>query len=503
VSTRKGGSVAPGPPGSPSGSDTTVPQGLLIGGSWVRTDRTFDVTNAFDDERVAAISAATADHVRAAVAAADASLAIDFPLHARYDVLMRAADRIEASQDDYAWAIAREGSKTIREARREPPRAATILRLSAEEGRRIHGETLPFDSRAGSENRVGYYFRFPIGVIAAITPFNDPLAMLAHKLGPAIATGNAVVLKPASATPLSALRFARDLMASGLPDGRLNVVTGSGGELGDALVSDPRVRMVTFTGGVRTGEHIARTAGLKKLSMELGSNSPVIVMPDADLDRAVPAIASGAFAQAGQNCLGVQRVFIHDRVYDAFARRLADHVAGLTAGSSMDERVDVCAMISAAQATRVESWVRQAVELGARILAGGKREGAVVWPTIVEDVPRGARLDCDEVYGPVVALTRVSSLDEAIDRANGVNYGLHAAIFTASLADAFTAVQGLTVGGVIVNDSTDYRLDVMPFGGTKSSGIGREGIQFACAEMTQTRVVCFNLQAQPGAGAAR
>lgn len=498
--TREEGSAAPRPQGSLSLSDATGPRGLLIGGSWVRTDRTFDVTNAFDGECVATVSAATTHHVAAAVAAADASLAFDFPVHARYDVLMRTADRIEASQDEYARAIAREGSKTIREARREPPRAASILRLSAEEGRRLHGETLPFDSRAGSENRVGYYFRLPIGIIAAITPFNDPLAMLAHKLGPAIAAGNAVVLKPASATPLSALRFAHDLMASGLPAGRLNIVTGSGRDLGDALVSDPRVRMVTFTGGVSTGEHISRTAGLKKLSMELGSNSPVIVMPDADLDAAVPAIASGAFAQAGQNCLGVQRVLIHDRVYDAFARRLADHTAGLTAGSSMDERVDVCAMISVAHAERVESWVQQAVASGARILAGGQREGAVVWPTVVEDVPRGARLDCDEVYGPVVVLARVSSLDEAIDRANAVDYGLHAAIFTASLADAFTAVQRLVVGAVIVNDSTDYRLDVMPFGGTKSSGIGREGIRFACAEMTQTRVVCFNLQARSAAG---
>jgi glyceraldehyde-3-phosphate dehydrogenase (NADP+) len=503
VSPEKGGTMAPRSPDSPSLPDSDGPHGLLIGGSWVRTDRTFDVANPFDGERVASISTATVDHVAAAVAAAETSLALDFPLHARCDLLMRTADRIEASQDEYARAIAREGSKTIREARREPPRAATILRLSAEEGRRLHGETLPFDSRAGSENRVGYYFRFPVGVIAAITPFNDPLAMLAHKLGPAIVAGNAVVLKPASATPMSALRLAADFMASGLPNGRLNIVTGSGAELGDALVADPRVRMVTFTGGVKTGEHIARTAGLKKLSMELGSNSPVIVMADADLDRAVPAIASGAFAQAGQNCLGVQRVLVHDQVYDAFARRLVDHVAGLTAGSSMDERVDVCAMISTAQATRVESWVQQAVERGARILAGGRREGAVVWPTVIENVSRGTHLDCDEVYGPVVALARVASLDEAIDRANAVNYGLHAAIFTASLADAFSAVQRLMVGAVIVNDSTDYRLDVMPFGGTKASGIGREGIRFACAEMTQTRVVCFNLQGQPAPGLAR
>ena len=236
----------------------------MIGGQWTRRSADIDVRNPFDGERVAVVTAGRPEDVEAAVSAAEEALGHDFPSHARYDVLMRAADRIEAAQDEYAWAIAREGSKTIREARREPPRAATILRLAAEEGRRLAGETLPFDSRAGSENRVGYYFRFPAGVVAAITPFNDPLAMVAHKAGPAIAAGNAVVLKPSSATPLSALRVAADLLAAGLPSGRLNVVTGSGETLGPALVTDPRVRVVTFTGGVATGQEIARMAGIKK-----------------------------------------------------------------------------------------------------------------------------------------------------------------------------------------------------------------------------------------------
>jgi glyceraldehyde-3-phosphate dehydrogenase (NADP+) len=469
------------------------PFGLFIGGEWVHRSRSFDVSNPFDTRRVATIAAGTPEDVAAAVGAAKASLAIDFPLHARCDMLMRAAARIDARQDEYAQVIALEGSKTIREARREPPRAAAILRLAAEEARRLAGETLPFDSSAGSENRVGYYFRFPAGIVAAITPFNDPLAMVAHKIGPALAVGNAVVLKPASATPLSALRVAADLRAAGLPPGRLNVVTGSGEDVGDALVADPRVRLVTFTGGVATGERITRTAGLKKLSMELGSNSPVIVLPDARLDRAVPAIVAGAFAQAGQNCLGVQRVFVHEAMYESFARRFIEHVSRLVAGSSLDETVDVCAMIDERQALRVESWILEAVGGGARVLAGGRRDGAVVWPTVLEQVPRGGRLDRQEVYGPVVSLYRVSSLDDAIDQANAVNYGLHAAVFTESLRDAFTSVQRLAVGAVIVNDSTDYRLDVMPFGGTKLSGIGREGVRFAVAEMTETRVVCLNL----------
>jgi glyceraldehyde-3-phosphate dehydrogenase (NADP+) len=471
----------------------TEPFGLFIGGAWVRRSAAIDVTNPFDGQRIATIAAATREDVAAAVDAATAALAVEFPLHARYDVLLRAAARVDAHADAYAYAIAAEGSKTIREARREPRRAAAILRLAAEEGRRLAGETLPFDSAAGSENRVGYYFRFPVGVVAAITPFNDPLAMAAHKIGPALAVGNAVVLKPASATPLSALRLADDLRAAGLPAGRLNIVTGSGTDIGAALVAHPAVRLVTFTGGVETGEAITRTAGLKKLSMELGSNSPVIVLADANLSTAVPAIVAGAFAQAGQNCLGVQRVFVHEAVYDAFVAPFVARVSALRAGSSLDEDVDVCAMISEQQAVRVDGWIREAVGAGARVLVGGRRSGAVVWPTVLEGVPPGVRLDCDEVYGPVVSIYRVASLDEAIDRANAVRYGLHAAIFTENLRAAFRAVQRLAVGGVIVNDSTDYRLDVMPFGGTKHSGIGREGVRFAAADMTETRVVCLNL----------
>ncbi len=466
---------------------------MLIDGAWVTRETTIDVRNPIDGRWVDTVPLGTVDDVTTAVAAAARAVERPWPAHARYDALMRAAARLEADAEAYAAVIALEGSKTIREARREPLRCVTLLRLSAEEGRRLAGETLPFDSRPGSERRLGYYFRFPVGVVGAITPFNDPLAMACHKLGPALAAGNAVVLKPGTATPLSALRLARDLEEAGVPPGRLNVVTGRGQDLGDALVRDARVRLVTFTGGVETGERITRAAGIKKLSMELGSNSPVIVMPDADLERAVPAVAAGAFAQAGQNCLGVQRVFVLHEVYERFREAFVAHVGGLRAGSSMDETTDVCAMITLAQAERVERWVREAEAAGARTLVGGRREGTLMWPTVLEQVPAGVRLDRDEAYGPVVSLYRVASLDDAIAGANRVDYGLHAAIFTESLRHAFTAIERLHVGGVMVNDSTDYRLDVMPFGGTKLSGIGREGIRFAINEMTETRVVCFNL----------
>ena len=482
------------------GGDGVVPGGsqgggarMLVGGAWIARDEVIEVRNPFDRRLVDTVPRGTPADIASAIAAAVEALDEPWPVHARCDVLTRAAARLEADQEGYARTIALEGSKTIREARREPVRCVSLLRLAAEEGRRLAGETLPFDSRPGSENRIGYYFRFPVGIVGAITPFNDPLAMACHKVGPALAGGNAVVLKPGTATPLSALRLARDLVASGLPAGRLNVVTGRGDELGDAIVGDPRVRLVTFTGGVETGLRITRNAGIKKLCMELGSNSPVIVMPDADLDRAVPAISAGAFAQAGQNCLGVQRVFVLADVYDAFRDRFTAHVETLKAGSSMDETTDVCAMITDGQADRVERWILEARQGGARLLAGGRRDGAVIWPTVLEALPEGSHLDGDEVYGPVVSLYRATTLDEAIARANRVDYGLHAAIFTESLRAAFTAVRKLHVGGVIVNDSTDFRLDVMPFGGTKLSGIGREGIRFALHEMTETRVACFNL----------
>lgn len=466
---------------------------MLLGGEWVLRKERISVCNPFTQELVADVPSATVDDIRSAIALAAAALRTDFPLTARYDVLMKAASLVEARRDEYARTIALEGSKTIKEAQREPVRTANLLRLSAEEGRRLTGETLPFESRAGSENRVGYYFRFPVGIVAAITPFNDPLAMAGHNIGPAIAAGNAIVLKPSALTPLSALMLAHDLTDAGLPKGRLSVITGRGSQLGEALVSDPRVRMVTFTGGVQTGLQVSRWLGIKKVLMELGSNSPVIVMDDANLDRAVPAISAGAFAQAGENCLGVQRILLHERIYDEFRNRFVAYVSRLKAGYSMDPEVDVCAMISEEEARRVESWINEAVQLHARVLVGGKREGTVVWPTVLEDVPSGVKMDCDEVYGPVVSLYRFSTLEEAIELANEPNYGLHTAIFTERIEHAFKAIHGLHCGAVIVNDSTDYRLDVMPFGGTKLSGVGRQGIWSMLQEMTETRVVCFNL----------
>lgn len=468
---------------------------MLIGGLWVAGERTIDVINPYDGSLIDTVPAGTAADISSAIAGAVEGFEINrnLPVHQRITILKRAAEIMQNRYEELAKTIASEGSKTIREARKEVGRAINTITISAEEARRICGETLPFDSAPGSENRVGYYYRFPIGVIAAITPFNDPLNLVAHKVGPAIAGGNAVVLKPATVTPLSALKLAEILLEAGLPPKILSIVTGHGSEIGDPLVSDPRVRMVSFTGGVEAGQKIMKKIGLKKVGMELGSNSPVIVMDDCDLENAVESCVSGAFWAVGQNCIGVQRIYIQSGSYTEFRDRFVARTKKYRTGYQLDENTDMGPMINETEAIRVIEWVDEAVAQGAHLLTGGTRKGTLVQPTVFENMPAGARLDCQEVFGPVVSLYPVATLDEAIAKANAVNYGLHGAIFTRDLHQAFHAIKHLDVGGIIVNDSTDYRVDLMPFGGVKNSGLGREGIKFALQEMTEPKVVCFNL----------
>jgi len=469
---------------------------MIIGGQFVDKDETIDVVNPFDGSVVDTVPRSTAEDVKAAIEIAQKGYEInrDLPAHRRMAILYKAAQIMQERYEELAVTIATEGSKTIGEARKEVGRAINTITISAEEARRIDGETIPFDSAPGSENRVGYYYRFPIGIIAAITPFNDPLNLVAHKLGPAIAGGNSVVCKPATVTPLSALKLGEILLEAGLPGEVLSVVTGHGHEIGDALVTDERVRMISFTGGVEAGKEIASKAGLKKIGMELGSNGPVIVLDDCDIPDAVESCVSGAFWAVGQNCIGVQRIFIQENVYDDFRDRFVARTKQYKTGYQLDEDTDMGPMITEAEAVRVIEWVDESVAGGATLLTGGTREGTLVQPTVMEKMPAGAKLDCQEVFGPVVSLYPVSTLDEAIDRSNEVDYGLHAAIFTNDLNKAHHAIRRLDVGGVIVNDSTDYRVDLMPFGGVKKSGLGREGIRFALQEMTEPKVVCFNLK---------
>lgn len=468
---------------------------MLIGDHWVDKKEKIEVRNPYNNDLVDTVPSGDKEDIAAALRAAEDGFRINrgLPVHERISILYRAAQIIKDRQEEFARTIATEGSKTIREARKEASRCVDTVTISAEEARRIVGETIPFDSRPGSENRLGYYYRFPIGIIAAITPFNDPLNLVAHKVGPAIAGGNAVVLKPATVTPLSALKLGEALIEAGLPWKVLNIVTGYASRIADSLVTDSRVRMISFTGGTEAGQEIVKKAGLKKIGMELGSNSPVLVMDDADLEKAAELSVSGSFWAVGQNCIGVQRIYIHQAVYEEFEKRFVALTKKMKVGFQLDEDTDMGPMITEGEARRVEEWVKEAVAQGAELLTGGKRTGTLFEPTVFRKMPPAARLNCEEVFGPVASLYPVSSLDEAIELANSVKYGLHGAIFTRSLDSAFKAIRELEVGGVIINDSTDYRIDMMPFGGVKWSGLGREGIKFALLEMTEPKVVCFNL----------
>jgi glyceraldehyde-3-phosphate dehydrogenase (NADP+) len=411
----------------------------------------------------------------------------------RAQILFKTASIISERLEEFAVTIAREASKTINEARKEAGRCVNTITASAEESKRILGETIPFDSFPGGEKRRGYYYRFPIGVVLAITPFNDPLNLVAHKIGPAFAAGNSVILKPATVTPLSAIKLVEAMVEAGMPPEAIQVITGYGSDIGDALVSDERVRMISFTGGVEAGKHIASKAGIKKIGMELGSNSPVIVWKDADIDLAVESCVSGSFWAAGQNCIGVQRLLVHKDIYEEFKIRFVDRTKKYKIGDKMKSDTDMGPMITENEAVRVEKWVNEAVAKGAILLTGGKRNGALYEPTVLEDLPPDVTIHCEEVFGPTVNLYQIEDLDEAIKEANSLPYGLLAAIFTSNVDVAFKASYELDCGGVMINDSTDYRLDSMPFGGVKYSGLGREGLKFSLQEMTEPKVVCFYL----------
>jgi len=471
---------------------------MLLAGQWVDRDATIDVRDPFDNSLVDQVPAATAEDVEIAMAAAvaGAERARRMTAYDRSQVLLKTARIIEDNLEDFAVTIAREGSKTINEARGEAKRTVNTLTISGEEAKRLLGETIPFDSFPGGESRRGYFERVPIGIVLAITPFNDPLNLVAHKLGPAIAGGNAVILKPATVTPLSALKLTEAFVEAGLPDGVLQTITGHGSLLGDSLVSDPRVRMVSFTGGVEAGLLIAAKAGIKKIGMELGSNSPVIVWRDADLPWAVESCVSGAFWAAGQNCIGVQRIYIHRDIYDEFRDAFVERTSRYVIGNKLDEATDMGPMITEAEAERVEAWIQDAVDKGARVLTGGERSGALMQPTVLENVPLHATIHFEEVFGPVVNLYPVDDLDATIAEANSIEFGLHAACFTRDVDTAHKLAHGLDCGGVMINDSTDYRLDSMPFGGVKNSGLGREGIRFSLQEMTEPKVICWYLPNQ-------
>ena len=451
---------------------------MLIGGQWrpaVGTAKTEDVTSPYDGAIVGTVPVAGPDDVEAALSAAEAGAARwrHTPAHERMRILLRAAQLADERAGEIARTISAEVGKTINEASGEASRSGEIIRLAAFEGTHLYGDTLPLDANPGTGlDKIGFTQRQPCGVVVAISPFNYPALLVLHKIAPALAAGNAVVLKPARTTPLTALALAACFVDAGLPDGVLSVLTGPGGELGDLLVTDRRVRKISFTGSTATGERITRMAGVKKLSLELGASCPVIILPDADLDLAAGAVADGGYVNAGQVCISVQRVITHPAIGTDFLDALVPKVEAIRTGNPGSADTTMGTLITAAEAERVEGSIRQAVADGAKLLTGGERDGAII--------------------SPAVAVSSAEDWEGAIAQANGTPYGLGAGIFTSDVAGAVRAIREIDAGNVHINWTPLWRADLMPYGGLKASGIGKEGPRSAVAEMTDAKTVILH-----------
>ena len=471
---------------------------MLIGGGWhpaVGTGRTEDVTSPYDGSVVGTVPMAGGEDVEAALTAAEAGAARwrRTPAHARMKVLLRAAELADQRAGDIARTISAEGGKTITEATREASRSGEIIRLAAFEGTQLYGDTLPLDANQGTGlDKIGFTLRQPCGVVVAISPFNYPALLVLHKLAPALAAGNAVVLKPARTTPLTALALAACFVDAGLPDGVLSVLTGPGSELGDMLVSDPRVRKVSFTGSTATGERITRLAGVKKLSLELGASCPVIIMPDADLELASSAVADGGYVNAGQVCISVQRVIAHPAVSRDFLDALVPKVEAIRVGDPSSPETGMGTLITTGEAERVRQSIAAAAAVGARVLTGGERDGSMVSPTVVADVDPSSPFAQDELFGPAVAVSTAEDWESAVRQANGTAYGLAAGIFTSDVAGAVRAMREIDAGSIHINWTPLWRADLMPYGGLKGSGIGKEGPRWAVEEMTELKTVILH-----------
>lgn len=452
-----------------------------------------DVFNPFDGSQVGSVSCLGVADIPGLLEQAREGVrtCAALPRHRRARILEDAARLVERDAVAFAGLIVAEAGKTLRQAEKEVKRCINTLKLSAEEARRNAGEVVPFESYEGSESRQGWFTREPLGLIVAITPYNDPLNLVAHKLGPAIAGGNAVLLKPSELAPLSACKLVDCLREAGLPESVVTIATG-GAELGKALTAAREVRMISFTGGFVTGENIARNAGLKKLAMDLGGNAPVLVLEDCELEATVESCVSGAFWAAGQNCIGTQRILVQASIYEAFRERFVALSQKLVAGDPSRRETDVGPMITEQAARNAEQVVSEALDEGALLLCGHRRQGALYAPTVLERVSHDSRLWRHEVFAPVVVLEPFDSLDEAVALANEPEYSLHAGIFTSDLKLALGAAKRIEAGGVMINDSSDYRFDAMPFGGFKYGSLGREGVRFAYEDMTQPKVVCIN-----------
>jgi acyl-CoA reductase-like NAD-dependent aldehyde dehydrogenase len=466
-----------------------------IGGEWVDTPDHDVVSLPYDGTPVGEVPRAGLDLLEKAIAAARKGFAVmrELSNYERADLLLRVADLIRRDLPEYTQIVCSETGKPIKEAKVEVERSLQTLVAAAHEARQLHGEVIPMEFAASGKGRMAMTVREPLGVIGCITPFNVPLNLALHKVAPALAGGNAVVHKPATKTPLSAVRLGRTMEEAGVPKGAYNVITGSGAQIGMALAEHPSVAMLTFTGSPEVGRTIKSRAGFKKVTLELGNNSAVIVEPGSDLNTAVSRSVQGAFSHSGQVCISVQRIFVQESIANEFVDRLKAGAEALQMGHPYEPSTDISSLIDEKEAVRIEQWIAEAVAGGAKVVTGGKRTRATVSPAVLVDVPPACHVSCQEAFGPVVAVHPYDTLENAIERANATPYGLQAGIFTPDIQRAFQAARKLEVGGVMINDIPMFRVDHMPYGGVKESGTGREGPRYAIEEMTELKLICWRV----------
>lgn len=465
----------------------------LIHNEWVKTPDSYEVTNPYDGRLVAKVFKAGGDFFDLAVKSAQTGFNAMRQLssHERYEILQNILAGIEKREQELVDIIVQEGGKPISFAKAEVDRAKLTFTWSAEESRRITGEVLPLDIIPQTKDYIGISQRFPLGIILAITPFNFPLNLVAHKIGPAIASGNSVILKPAPQTPVTSLILGEIIQSSGIPPGGMNIVPAEGAEA-EALVTDGRISMLSFTGSDKVGWHLKSIAGKKRVMLELGGNAAAVVEPDADLDFAIPRLAVGAFAQSGQSCISVQRIYVHESISKDFINRFLDETKkNIHVGDPFNESTTVGPMISEDSAIRAENWIQEAVKNGAKMLTGGKRDKSFLHPTVLTKTKPEMKVTCEEVFAPVVMIEEYSDFETALKRVNNSYYGLQAGLFTNDVRKIREAYNKLDVGGLIVNDFPTFRVDHMPYGGSKDSGMGREGIKYAIEEMTQIKMMAM------------
>jgi acyl-CoA reductase-like NAD-dependent aldehyde dehydrogenase len=475
-----------------AGYEEFVP--LFMGGNWLRTETTYPLEFPYSGEVFTNVSlASTKDAEMAVEIAISAKKSMsELPLWKRAEILNRAADLLLEREEEIATLIVFETGKILKDARGEVKRSVSTLRFAAEAARQLHGEMIPIDAMQGGEGRLAFTIREPIGIIGAITGFNFPLLLAAHKVGPAIAGGNPTILKPAPQTPLSSFEFAKILEQAGLPQGGLSVITGDA-EVGEYLVRHPEIPVITFTGSSQVGKRISEIARYKKVLLELGSNAATIIDANADLDLAIERCTIGGFSAVGQSCISVQRVYVHQDIYNQFLEQLAIKVKNLKIGDPFAEDTDVPTLISFEATQRISEWVKEAVELGARLLVGGKINGRILEPTLLAEVTPDMKISCEEVFGPVITVAPFQSFSDAVDLVNRSRYGLQAGVFTNNMSHAFYAIKHIEAGGIQINEVSNFRADHMPYGGVKDSGMSKEGPKYALEEMTVPKLVSFRM----------